>query len=140
MLDKTLGDKPRIPTEEEQQKMKEAIRRLFVISLFFYGIYILLRGPEQSGTVKDITWSDFTSKLLITGEVSKIVVYPEKDLAFIYTYPGARMFDGTPMSSMYRMGIPSLERFDAEVRAAEAAINLPPEKWTQIEYKRLEGL
>jgi hypothetical protein len=129
-----------MPSEEEQQKMKEALRRLFVVSLFLYGLFILLRGPEQNAMVKDATWSDFTSKLLPTGQVSKIVVYPEKDLAFIYTYPGSRTFDGTPMSSVYRMGIPSLERFDAEVRAAESAINLPPEKWTQIEYKRLEGL
>jgi hypothetical protein len=41
---------------------------------------------------------------------------------------------------MYKMGIPSLARFEAEVRAAETALHLPPEKWTQIEYKRLEGM
>jgi hypothetical protein len=38
------------------------------------------------------------------------------------------------------MGIPNLNRFESEIRAAEAALNLPPESWTQIEYKRLEEM
>lgn len=38
------------------------------------------------------------------------------------------------------MGIPSLGRFEAEVKAAEAAIGLPPEHWTTIQYRRLEGM
>ena len=49
-----------------------------------------------------------------------------------------------PLSSqlnpVYRMGIPSLARFEGEVKAAEAAIGLPPEHWTTIQYRRMEGM
>ncbi|KAI6183513.1 Peptidase M41 and ATPase domain containing protein [Aphelenchoides bicaudatus] len=131
----------RMPTEEEQKQAWEQMKRLFAISLFIFGIYILMRGPDQtSDMVKETTWSEFISKLLPTGQISKVIVYPEKDIAFVYANPGARASDGTSLAPIYRMGIPNVNRFESEIRSAEAAINLPPEHWTQIEYKRLEGI
>ncbi|KAK6049135.1 ATP-dependent metallopeptidase HflB [Cooperia oncophora] len=44
------------------------------------------------------------------------------------------------MAPLYRMGIPSVSRFEAEVRAAENAIRLPPEHWTPIQYRRMEAV
>ena len=51
-----------------------------------------------------------------------------------------RKSDGLQLAQLYQMGIPSVQRFESEVRAVEASINLPPEMWTQIQYKRLEGV
>uniref|UniRef100_A0A1I7WZ45 DUF1330 domain-containing protein n=1 Tax=Heterorhabditis bacteriophora TaxID=37862 RepID=A0A1I7WZ45_HETBA len=72
--------------------------------------------------------------------IHKIIVFPEKDWAFIYMNIDSKSINGEPMHAVYRMGIPSVSRFEAEVRAAEMAINLPPERWTQIEYRRMEGV
>lgn len=54
------------------------------------------------------TWSDFTNKLLPTGQVlipmfiphfqiARIVVYPEVDQAIIHMYAGAKTFAGEPV-------------------------------------------
>jgi hypothetical protein len=60
----------RIPTEEEQKQAWDQMKRFFAISLFIFGLYILMRGPEQAPVmVKETTWSDFVSKLLPTGQV-----------------------------------------------------------------------
>uniref|UniRef100_A0A914SAR2 Uncharacterized protein n=2 Tax=Ascarididae TaxID=6250 RepID=A0A914SAR2_PAREQ len=44
------------------------------------------------------------------------------------------------LERIYRIQIPSVNRFEGEVRAAEAALKLPPELWTQIQYRRLDGV
>ncbi|KAI6232882.1 AAA domain-containing protein [Aphelenchoides fujianensis] len=126
----------------DPQDFKDRLKRLFAIALFVYGLIYLWRGPEQESptSVVTTTWSDFTNKILPTGQIAKIVVFPEKDHVFIYTYGGSRARDGSLLAPVYRMGIPSVARFESEVRAAEAAIQLPPEHWTQIEYKRYEGV
>lgn len=54
--------------------MQEALKRLFAIALFLYGCFILFKGPEQTGMYKDTTWSDFTTKLLPTGQVSQFII------------------------------------------------------------------
>ncbi|PIO71292.1 ATPase, AAA family [Teladorsagia circumcincta] len=59
--------------------------------------------------------------LVKTRAIHKIIVFPEKDVAYIYTYAGSKTASGEPMASIYRMGIPSVSRFEAEVRAAENA-------------------
>ncbi|KAI6219682.1 AAA domain-containing protein [Aphelenchoides besseyi] len=135
------GDEKK-PPEIDPDEFKNRLKRLFAIALFVYGLVYMMRGPQQDSpsSIASTTWSDFTNKLLPTGQIAKIVVFPEKDHVFIYMYANARARDGSPLSSVYRMGIPSVARFESEVRAAEAAIQLPPEHWTQIEYKRLEGV
>uniref|UniRef100_A0A7E4V066 AAA domain-containing protein n=1 Tax=Panagrellus redivivus TaxID=6233 RepID=A0A7E4V066_PANRE len=130
------------PPEDKRQEILDRLKKVFAISLFIYGLMIMLSPRQQTGdgTVAEATWSDFTNKMLPTGQVSKVQVFPEKDLAYIYCYAGAKDTHGEPLKPIYRMGIPSVTRFESEVRAAEAAINLAPEHWTQIEYKRLEGV
>ena len=44
------------------------------------------------------------------------------------------------MEQRYKMGIPSVPRIEAEIRAAEMAIGLPPEHWTAVEFKRAENM
>ncbi|GMT24233.1 hypothetical protein PFISCL1PPCAC_15530 [Pristionchus fissidentatus] len=132
--------------EDEKEKKREqivaAMKRVLAVSLFVYGLVFMVnpRNKEGPNTVSNITWSEFVNNVLPTGQISKIVVFPEKDVAFIYMYEGAKTFQGKPLEAMYRMGIPSLGRFESEVKAAEAAIGLPPEHWTTIQYKRLEGI
>uniref|UniRef100_A0A914YZT0 AAA+ ATPase domain-containing protein n=1 Tax=Panagrolaimus superbus TaxID=310955 RepID=A0A914YZT0_9BILA len=127
----------------DMDKIIDKVKKVVVISLCIYGFIIML-SPRRSSldpqSVTQTTWSDFVNKLLPTGQISKVIVYPEKDLAIIYLYAGAKSANGEPLHSVYRMGIPSVSRFEAEVRAAEAAINLTPEHWTQIQYRRLEGI
>lgn len=88
-----------------------------------------------------ISWSEFINELLPTGQVYRIIVFPEKDTAFLYIYDtGAKNSKGERLANLYRVGIPSVARFETEVRAAETALGLPPEHWTQIEYRRSENM
>ncbi|KAK6752134.1 hypothetical protein RB195_003511 [Necator americanus] len=129
------GDNDEDPRNELLAKMK----RFFAISLFAYGILYMI-SPKSDGPTGfvAITWSEFVNQVLPTGQIHKIVVFPEKDVAYIYTYAGSKMHSGEPMAAIYRMGIPSVTRFEAEVRAAEAAVQLPPEHWTPIQYRRMD--
>ncbi|VDK73743.1 unnamed protein product, partial [Anisakis simplex] len=129
---------------EEERKRKEMLQRMrtaFIVSLGIL-VAVLLFGPsgDLPPGVVSTTWSDFTTRLLPTGQIWKIVVFPEREVAFVYMYSGAKTSNGENLQQIYRIQIPSVRRFESEVRAAEAAINLPPEHWTQIEYKRLEGV
>ncbi|KAK6023473.1 ATP-dependent metallopeptidase HflB [Ostertagia ostertagi] len=72
-------------------------------------------------------------------QIHKIIVFPEKDVAYIYTYAGSKTASGEPMASIYRMGIPSVSRFEAEVRAAENASNITKGKYTVIDPHSPEG-
>ncbi|GMR48129.1 hypothetical protein PMAYCL1PPCAC_18324 [Pristionchus mayeri] len=129
--------------EKNKEELLAGMKKIFAVSLFVYGIVYMISPKNKEGTqqgVSSITWSEFVNNLLPTGQISKIVVFPEKDIAFIYMYDGAKTFQGKPLDAIYRMGIPSLGRFESEVKAAEAAIGLPPQHWTSIQYKRLEGI
>lgn len=129
--------------EKKKEELLAGMKRIFAVSLFVYGLIYMISPKNREGAqqgVSTITWSEFVNNLLPTGQISKIVVFPEKDIAFIYMYEGAKTFQGKHLDSIYRMGIPSLGRFESEVKAAEAAIGLPPEHWTTIQYKRLEGI
>ncbi|MFH4973799.1 hypothetical protein AB6A40_000508 [Gnathostoma spinigerum] len=128
--------------EEEEQRQNEInrIKRILIASIAVITLLLLLPSDDGPPGVVTTTWSDFTNRLLPTGQISKIVVFPEREVAFIYMYANAKTFSGQKLDSIYRIQIPSIHRFEAEVRAAEAALNLPPELWTQIEYKRLEGI
>ncbi|VDM81307.1 unnamed protein product, partial [Strongylus vulgaris] len=107
------------------------LRKFFAISLFAYGIlYMLAPKPEGPVGTEPITWSEFVSHVLPTGQIQKIIVFPERDVAYIYTYAGAKTRTGERMAAIYRLGIPSVPKFEEEVRAAEAAARLPPEYWT----------
>ncbi|GMS95810.1 hypothetical protein PENTCL1PPCAC_17985 [Pristionchus entomophagus] len=128
--------------EKKKEELLAGMKRILAVSLFVYGLIYMLSPKNKDGSqgVSNITWSEFVNNLLPTGQISKIVVFPEKDIAFIYMYDGAKTFQGKPLDAIYRMGIPSLGRFESEVKAAEAAIGLPPEHWTTIQYRRLEGI
>uniref|UniRef100_A0A1I7YMF9 AAA domain-containing protein n=1 Tax=Steinernema glaseri TaxID=37863 RepID=A0A1I7YMF9_9BILA len=128
--------------DKDRKELLERMKRVFAISLFCYGVLYILSGQHSDVNqtrIVDTTWSDFVNRLLPTGSVSKIIVFPERDIAVIYMYAGAKDINGENLDAIYKMGIPSLSRFETEVRAAELAINLPPENWTQVEYRRLEG-
>ncbi|WKY07868.1 hypothetical protein Q1695_007394 [Nippostrongylus brasiliensis] len=131
------GNEENDPRKELLSKMK----RFFAISLFAYGVLYLIspKSDGPSGFV-NITWSEFVNNLLPTGQIHKIIVFADKDVAYIYTYAGSKTASGEPMANVYRMGIPSLARFEAEVRAAENAVKLPPEHWIPIQYRRVESV
>ncbi|EYC33697.1 hypothetical protein Y032_0002g935 [Ancylostoma ceylanicum] len=124
---------------DPRDELVAKLRRFFAISLFAYGVLYMI-SPKSDGPTGyvPITWSEFVSQVLPTGQIHKIIVFPEKDVAYIYTYAGSKMHSGEPMAAVYRMGIPSVSRFEAEVRAAEAAVRLPPEHWTPIQYRRMD--
>ncbi|XGW26749.1 hypothetical protein V3C99_007385 [Haemonchus contortus] len=126
---------------DPRNELVAKLRKFFAISLFAYGVLYLI-SPKSDGPAGfvSITWSEFVNDLLPTGQIHKIIVFPEKDVAFIYTYAGSKTASGEPMASIYRLGIPSLSRFEAEVRAAESALRLPPEHWTPIQYRRMEAV
>ncbi|KHN85258.1 Paraplegin, partial [Toxocara canis] len=135
------GDENEGPEEQKRKEIARRMRYVFIVSLAVYTAFVLFgpSGDLPPGVVAT-TWSDFTGRLLPTGQIWKIVVFPEREVAFVYMYAGAKSANGESLERIYRIQIPSVNRFEAEVRAAEAAINLPPELWTQIQYRRLDGV
>ncbi|CAI2349868.1 unnamed protein product [Caenorhabditis sp. 36 PRJEB53466] len=127
--------------DNPKKKLMETMKRYLAISLFAYGLLFMF-GPKNNGmNAEKISWSEFINDLLPTGQVYRIIVFPEKDTAFLYLYDtGAKNSRGERLASLYRVGIPSVSRFETEVRAAETAIGLPPEHWTEIEFRRSENI
>ena len=78
----------------------DRVKKAVVISLCIYGFIIMLspRSSVDSSAIADTTWSDFTNKLLPTGQISKVIVYPEQERAVIYLYAGAKSPNGEPVS------------------------------------------
>uniref|UniRef100_A0AC34GQJ5 AAA+ ATPase domain-containing protein n=1 Tax=Panagrolaimus sp. ES5 TaxID=591445 RepID=A0AC34GQJ5_9BILA len=127
----------------DMDKMIDRIKKVVVISLCIYGFIFMLsprRSSLDSQFIPKTTWSDFVNKLLPTGQISKIIVNVENETATIYLFAGAKGPNGEQLHPLYQMGLPSVGRFEAEVRAAEATLNLSPEHWTQIQYRRVEGV
>uniref|UniRef100_A0A0K0DM59 AAA domain-containing protein n=1 Tax=Angiostrongylus cantonensis TaxID=6313 RepID=A0A0K0DM59_ANGCA len=122
---------------DPRSELAAKLRRFFAISLFAYGILYLSNG---SVGFQHITWSEFVNNLLPTGQIHRIVVFPEKDVAYVYTFVGSKMPSGEPLASIYRLGIPSVSRFESAMRAAETSVGLPPEHWIPIQYRRMEAL
>ena len=114
---------------------------VFAISLAIYGLMIIL-VPRSDNTpgVSDTNWTDFTTKLLPSGQISKIILYPEKEVAFIYMFSGAKGPGGEELEPLYRLGIPSVGMFEDYVYSTEAELNIPPEHRTPIEYRNLDGV
>ncbi|CAI4224383.1 unnamed protein product [Auanema sp. JU1783] len=117
------------------------MRKFFAVALFSYGVlYMISPSSDGPAGVVGTTWSDFVNNILPTGQISKIIVFPEKEVAFIYMYAGAKNLRGEPLEALYRISIPSVPRFESEVRAAEMAIGLPPEHWTPVQFRRMESV
>ncbi|KAE9553517.1 hypothetical protein FO519_003266 [Halicephalobus sp. NKZ332] len=129
------------PPEDNRQDILNRLKMVFVISLAIYGLMIML-VPRSDNTpgVTDTNWTDFTTKLLPSGQISKIIVYPEKEVAFIYMFSGAKSSSGEVLEPLYRLGIPSVGMFEDHVYITEAQLNIPPEHHTPIEYKNLDGV
>ncbi|PIO58045.1 peptidase family M41 [Teladorsagia circumcincta] len=110
---------------DPRNELVAKLKRFFAISLFAYGVLYLF-SPKSDGPagVESITWSEFVSNLLPTGQIHKIIVFPEKDVAYIYTYAGSKTASGEP--ALLRPG-----RFDRHIN-----IDLP----TLIERKEMFDL
>lgn len=65
--EQTTGEESQQPNNED---LRERLKKLFAVSLFLYGLLYILSGG-QGGDVgaQSTTWSDFTTKLLPTGQV-----------------------------------------------------------------------
>ena len=70
----------------------------------------------------------------------RVVVFPEKEFVFVYSFSGAKDLKGNALAPVYKMVIPSVPLFESEVRAAEMAIGLPPEHWTAVQFRRTESV
>ncbi|KHJ80667.1 hypothetical protein OESDEN_19655, partial [Oesophagostomum dentatum] len=85
---------------DPRNELVAKLRRFFAISLFAYGVLYMLThspySPKSDGPAafEPITWSDFVNHVLPTGQIQKIIVFPEKDVAFIYTYAGSKLPSG----------------------------------------------
>ena len=103
---------------------------------------MLMLVPRSDNTpgVSETNWTDFTTKLLPSGQISKIILYPEKEVAFIYMFSGAKGPGGEVLEPLYRLGIPSVPMFEDYVYSTEAQLNIPPEHHTPIEYRNLDGV
>jgi len=97
--------------------------------------YSLFRGPKSpDSSLKEITWNDFVNGLLPRGRVKKILINQELSQAYLLPSPHDQMDGG------YVLGIKNAHNFENEVREAEVALGIPPERWIQIEYQQLSGL
>lgn len=114
---------------------------VFGISLLIYGLmFMVMPRSDKTSGLSQTTWTDFTTKLLPSGQISKIIVYPEKEVAYIYMYSSAKMPNGESFEPLYRLGIPSTTRLEDYVYSAEAQMNIPLEHRTPIEFRNLEGV
>ncbi|CAD6190798.1 unnamed protein product [Caenorhabditis auriculariae] len=101
--------------EDMRKKLIALMKRALAISLFTYGVLIILGPAAPEEAQESLSWSDFVAELLPSGQVYRIIVYPESDVADVFL----------------------VSRFEMEVRAAEQALGLPPDQWTQIQYRRV---
>lgn len=110
--------------------------------LFFVGglvAALLLMNSDVSDTFPELTWSDFVSRILPTGQVANIVVYPSFEKAVIYMNQGARDTEGRALKQAYRLRIPSVNRFEEEMMNAITSHQLPHSMTPRVIYQHLDG-
>ena len=64
--------------------------------------------------------------MLAKGEVSRVIVEPELEMAQIILHPRAVIKGQISPIRVYHMVIPNPERFEEKLRAAEASLGIRP--------------
>uniref|UniRef100_A0AC35U194 AAA domain-containing protein n=1 Tax=Rhabditophanes sp. KR3021 TaxID=114890 RepID=A0AC35U194_9BILA len=127
--------------DQKREELKERIKKYFAISLLLYGLYVMTGTSDHSSEqITALSWNDFKERILPTGAVLKIIAYPERDMAYVYTMPGTKLKNGQDLKPVYSLGVPNMGKFESEIRRIEESLNFDPTNWTPIEYKRLDGI
>ncbi|CAJ0936065.1 unnamed protein product, partial [Mesorhabditis belari] len=134
-------DKEENEQEKKAEEMARKISRLFAVALFCAGILYMINSSGDIGnSVDEISWTTFTEQMLPTKAIREIVVFNEKEIAILHIWSDARGLDGEKLKPVYKLRVPSISRLESELRAAEAALNMPPEYWIPVKYKRLDEM
>uniref|UniRef100_A0A0N4ZMN9 AAA domain-containing protein n=1 Tax=Parastrongyloides trichosuri TaxID=131310 RepID=A0A0N4ZMN9_PARTI len=121
--------------ENEKEKFKQQMKKVFAYSLFAYGIYYMFTASERiENQMTPISFEDFLNRILPSGCVYKIEISPEQDKAYIYVLHGSKLDDGTLLDPYYIVGINNIERFEHEIRRVESNYGIDPSNWTPIKY------
>lgn len=128
--------------ENEQQQEKNDFNNFqnmnfpkgMILVAIVGGTLLALTFFSNTPMAPQITWSEFINKILPTGQVSKIVVWPSQDMAYVFTH-GSFNKDAIWLGPVYQLGVGNPQKFESDVRAIEAELNVPPERWIQIEFK-----
>ncbi|KAJ7312121.1 hypothetical protein JRQ81_006463 [Phrynocephalus forsythii] len=116
--------------EKEDQMYRERLRILFIIAV----VMSLLNSMSSGGS--NISWSEFVNEMLAKGEVQSVQVVPESDIVEIYLQPGAVIFGRMRFSSVYRMQVANIDKFEEKLRAAEEELNIDHKDRIPVSYKR----
>ena len=73
-----------------------------------------------------VSWNDFVYHMLAKGEVAKVIVEPELEMAHIILHPRAVIKGKRVPNRMYHMIINNPERFEERLRAVEASLGIRP--------------
>ncbi|CAJ0587844.1 unnamed protein product, partial [Mesorhabditis spiculigera] len=133
------GDGKESDEKDGKFRLTNAGKILFISApLVLYIIDRVFFGDDSTAEVME--WYKFIDQVLPARAVREIILFPEKELAFVHIWPDAKSLNGERLKSVYRMTVPSNSRLEAEVRAKEQLSNLPPESWTPIRYKRMDEI
>ncbi|XP_067392824.1 mitochondrial inner membrane m-AAA protease component paraplegin [Emydura macquarii macquarii] len=135
---KSNGSEEKRPDEDEEKKRKEWEDELYrerLRTLFFLGVLIsLLNALNPSGG--NISWNDFVNEMVAKGEVERIQVVPEGDVVEIFLHSGAVVFGRPRLSTMYRMQMANIDKFEEKLRAVEEELNIDVKDRIPVSYKR----
>lgn len=121
--------------EDPNKKNGITVRDLMIpIALMFIAQFLFsVNDPNQAS---NISWQYFVNHVLTSGEVEKITVLAESNVAFIFLHPGA-IIEGKPVrSNLLSLKISSVPSFEEKLRQAEKSLGVTAENSISIQYER----
>ncbi|XP_043463268.1 paraplegin [Leptopilina heterotoma] len=130
--------------EPDKDKLIQLILKFsFVIFVQLLVVSVFLNsksGADETTVQTQVSWNDFVYHMLAKGEVQRIIVDPELELAIIILHPQA-IYKGTvsPIQA-YQMIIVNPDRFEEKVRAVEDSLGIKAGDGVPISYHRRFGI
>uniref|UniRef100_A0A0K0DTJ8 AAA domain-containing protein n=1 Tax=Strongyloides stercoralis TaxID=6248 RepID=A0A0K0DTJ8_STRER len=110
-------------------------QKIFSIALFLFGVYEITKLIKSQTISSELSYSEFLNRILPSGCVNKIVILPELQNAYIFTFANVKLDDGTFPKPIYSIGVNNITQFENSIRKYELENGIDPLKGVQIEYQ-----
>ncbi|KAI3388926.1 hypothetical protein SNEBB_006751 [Seison nebaliae] len=108
---------------------------LGMVSYYLLQLLFMEEEYDESNRIY-VSWNEFHSQMLSKGEVQRIVVHPEEEVAIVYLHPGAILHGKKTNRNIYLLRYVNLEQFEHQLQEAEKELGINEENRIQLSYKR----
>ncbi|XP_033223072.1 paraplegin [Belonocnema kinseyi] len=133
------GNKDPGKEPSDKDKVTFVLKCVLIIFLQIITAMFLLGFKFESEPTEvqaQVSWNDFVYHMLAKGEVERVIIEPELEMADIIVHRRAIIKGKRVVNRVFRMRINNPDRFEEKLRAVEASLGIRPEDGIPVSYDR----